>query len=427
MRCGVLAMLVAAGCGDNTPGDVFPPRCDGGSAAASAIPVVVRGYDQATIAHTEPRIVPWGAGMLVQAWQAPEVGFASSTDAGMSWTVAGAVSGLVGAPGDVSLATDARGTVYLVMVQLLDRTAGTLGPLILSRLSASDTQFPPPVSLGSTTAADKPAVAFDSEGRLVVLYSDRGTGALQFVRAADASASTFGDPVPITYAGSSVRFGGGRAAFCVDRNRVAAAPVRAVAWPPVARLRERSSGVWNVDDTGNTLGPEQDPACVVDGQDVWIAYAGYEAPPRVAEGGLESSLFPADSIDVLHSPDGGLHFDQHVRVTPPASATKYLFPEMVLTPTGRLELLYYQGEIGGALSVMRSTSAHGECGTWSTQPLATAGSFEVSRQTDDWLGDYFGVVADDRGVVAAFTDNSPGSCLLGGTCSTISSVRYDAR
>jgi hypothetical protein len=227
------------------------------------------------------------------------------------------------------------------------------------------------------------------------------------------------------FAGSSVLFDGKRSVFCVDKSGMAAAPVRAMAWPPVARLREDGSGAWEIDDSGSLVGPEQDPACVVDGEDLWIAYAAYDAAPRIAPD-LESDLFPADAIKVLHSKDGGLTFDYQARVTPPLSATKYLFPEMVQTPSGHLELLYYAGEVGGELSLMRSTSPRGGCSSWSSQTLADAGTFLTSRQTDDWLGDYFGVFATDHGIVAAFTDNGSGSCLFGGTCSTISSVSYDS-
>jgi hypothetical protein len=426
MRSVTLAIVFALGCGDNTTvsDSVFPASCDGGSGIATATPLVTRGYDLSDIAHTEPRVALWGANNLLQAWQGESVGFASSSDDGQTWTFDGTVDGSGGQPGDVSLATDANGTVYLVTVQLLDPSAGTLGPLLLSRLSPAGSAFTTPISVSTTSNADKPTVAFDSNGLLAIMYKDESSGALDFIRSTDASVSSFTDPLAMQFAGSSVLFDGKRAVFCVDKNGIAAAPIRAMAWPPVARLREDSSGTWDVDDSGSLVGPEQDPACVVDADNLWIAYAAYDAAPPIAPA-LESELFPADGIQVLHSKDGGLTFDYQARVTPPlSSATKYLFPEMVLTESGHLELLYYAGEVGGSLSLMRSTSPQGGCGTWSTQMLADAGTFQTSRQTDNWLGDYFGVLATGQGVVAAFTDNGSNSCLFGGTCSTISSVSY---
>ncbi len=73
---------------------------------------------------------------------------------------------------------------------------------------------------------------------------------------------------------------------------------------------------------------------------------------------------------------------------------------------------------------MRATSAGGDCNTWSGQQLASNGTFEPSRETKQWLGDYFGIVALEGAVVIAYADNSQPCDIGTGNCTRIMSARY---
>lgn len=424
LRSNVALLLVIAACGGSEPPpiDAGVIACEGGDGVATAVPTVVRTVSPGN-RDSEPRVAPWGTSAIV-AWQSTYfigVGFASSADGG-TWSPLDHLNGPEGETGDVSLATAANGTTFFIGIEVLDSSVDppSLAPLVKTQIALGATQFDPPVEIASALHADKPSIAFDESGRLVIFYDDV-LGAMTFIRAEDPAATTFAAPVPLHYSDMSL-FGGARPAICVDRNRVAVAPVRAATALGLSLVRETAPGSWDIVGVPTAdLPAYHDPGCVVDGNDLWIAYASFDTPggaPRVGRPETFMTQDAADSIRVIHSPDGGLTFDRDVRVTGPISATKYMFPEFVRTGSGQLELVYYEGVPDGAAALSRATSVNGDCNSWSRQQLASVGTFQLTRLSGSWLGDYFGVLALGHSIIAAFTDNS-------GMFSGISTVRYD--
>ena len=373
---------------------------------------------------SEPRVAPWGTSAIV-AWQSSYfigAGFASSADGGNTWNPLDHLNGPDGKTGDVSLATAANGTTFFIGTESLDSSSDSpsLAPLVGAHIGSGAMHFDPPVEIASAMHADKPSIAFDDSGRLVIFYNDV-LGGMMVMRAEDTAATTFAAPVPLHYSDMTL-FGGDRPAICVDRNRVAVAPLRAATAVGLSLVRETTPANWDILGVPTVDMPvNYDPGCVVDGNDLWIAYGSFNTPGVAHKVGRPETFTTqdaADSIRVIHSPDGGLTFDHDVRVTGPISATKYMFPEFVRTGSGQLELVYYEGVPDNAATLSRATSVTGDCNSWSHQQLASAGTLELSRISGRWLGDYFGVLAVDHSIIAAFTDNS-------GTSSAISTVRYD--
>jgi hypothetical protein len=144
----------------------------------------------------------------------------------------------------------------------------------------------------------------------------------------------------------------------------------------------------------------QDPTCAVHGSDVWIVYGTGQAAPSSATDA------PASAVEVVHSASGGATFDAPVTVSDGATGTQYLFPRLARDPSGKLEVVYYQGTTSAPVTLTRATSDAG--GAWSTSSLGGAGTFTLDRTIASWLGDMLGLASAGGSAFISYTDNSAG-------------------
>jgi hypothetical protein len=122
---------------------------------------------------------------------------------------------------------------------------------------------------------------------------------------------------------------------------------------------------------------------------------------------------PADVVGVVHSSNGGASFDAPVVVSDGAAGTLYLFPQIVKDPSGKLEIVYYQGADKMPATLTRATSDTGA--TWTTSALGSAGTFTLDRTLASWLGDYLGLGASAGSTFVSYTENSAGKAHIGFT------------
>jgi hypothetical protein len=364
--------------------------------------------------QAEPFVVLDGNGGVVVAWLGFEsyqasIGYAVSRDGGDTWTEPARIEApsqrLSSAP---VLAADSEGEIFLAWAGFHTEPTAPDEHVYLSRLDPIGEIFTVPAiasddGISTQRDFDKPWIITDASDDLLLTWADFtgfSTGTpptLAFARSSDGAAFARS-----TIAGDA---GFGNLAFpCLDRAAGTFAPVYVVHLAPNGGLTlERS------DNGGTSFTPHavpvtsvlfQDPRCVVSGDDVWITYASGTAFFSPSQNP------PADEVRVIHSSDGGQTFGPEVTVSDGDPGTQYLFPQLVRTGVGALEVVYYQGKVGSPGQLVRASSSDGSA--WATSIVADVGTFTVDRTTPDWLGDYLGLAAAGDALVVAYANNESG-------------------
>ena len=335
------------------------------------------------------------------------IGYAVSRDAGKHWTspktIATPNSGLASNPVVVA---DSQGRFTLAWLGFKVDFNNPDEHVYVSRLdNATDTFAAPVVASdddGKTTYdLDKPSLAVDATDAILLTWADfTGSGSgtpvsTKFARSADGQ--TF-QRVTVT---NDATFGN-LASLCVDTSAGASATLYLVHLGANGTVTLRTSvnqgQSWEIRPTPAVNTVFQDITCAVKGTKLWIAYASGTA---VFTPGQDS---PGDAVEVMYSANGGTSFDAPVKVSDGGAGVQYLYPKLVRAPSGKIEVVYYQGTLGAEAKMTLASSPDGK--TWSTSPIATAGTFTIDRTIASWLGAYVGFAAPGDKGYTSYADNS---------------------
>ena len=195
---------------------------------------------------------------------------------------------------------------------------------------------------------------------------------------------------------------GNLAYLCVDTSAGAGATLYMVHLGANGTVSLRTSvnqgQAWELRPTPATSTVFQDITCAVKGTNLFIAYASGAA---LFTPGEDS---PGDAVQIMHSANGGTAFDAPVTVSDGPAGDQYLYPRLVRAPSGKLQIVYYQGTKGNPAKLTLASSADGKA--WTTSPIADAGTFTVDRTIASWLGAYVGFAIPAEKGFATYADNS---------------------
>jgi hypothetical protein len=342
------------------------------------------------------------------------VGYAVSRDAGQTFTAPSYVKSPGGRFADNPVvAVDGQGRFSLAWLGFRFDFNAPDEHIYFSRLDAATETFPDPIVAsddGTSTTRDfnKPAITVDGSDNVLLTWADftgSNTGtpaALTLARSVDGVAFTRST---IT---NDATFGN-LAHLCVDRTAGASAPLNLVhlgSGGTITLRRSTDQGLtWKTLPTPATNVIYQDITCAAHGADLWITYASGTAQF------MSGNNTPGDAVSVLHSASGGATFDPVATASNGAAGTLYLFPRLVQSPAGALEIVYYEGLVGSPAKLMHATSPTGA--TWTVSKLADPGTFTLDRTIPSWLGDYLGLAATAKGLFSSYTENTQGKAHIG--------------
>ena len=360
--------------------------------------------------EVEPHIAQDGAGTLVAVWIAASsvlgktIGYAVSHDRGDHWTA----PVLIVAPGgrqstDPAVTSDRSGNFYL---SWYGSGSGVEDRIYVAKLAHATDVFGAPVEVSPSdpgySVLDKPWLTADGRDEIVVAWigsnADGSKSKLLTAKSRDSGA-TFQAVSVATDAPRRLPF------LCVDRALGAAAPLYLInvlgpSTPEKIELRTSSDAVtWSSPSVIANDAVHQDPSCAVSGNRLWVSYA--QGTLAASEAVTPEAL----SVRVLTSTNGGGSFSAAVPVNKGPAQAKYLLPDLTITPSGTLQVAYFQGVVDQAATLERALSIDGGT-TWSNSTIAAAGSFVSDRQSLRRLGDYVGQASDAQFTYVVFGDNS---------------------
>jgi hypothetical protein len=386
-----------------------------GTGGATGAPFTSKG---ASSYEAQTSLAAGANGTVVAVWIAffadgtSSIGYGVSRDGGAGWTAPAYLKSPGGRlASNPVVAVDGQGRAYVAWLGFT-ATGAADEHVYFAKLDASSTTFGAPVVASDDGTAghdfDKPSITVDANDNALLAWADFTnpvTPALTFARSADGATFTRS-----TIAGDTTF--GNLGYLCTDASAGPTAPIYAVHLAQGALLGLHKS----VDQgkTWSTAGAPGDknvvfqgPSCAVKGGDLWITYG---TGMYAATGATNA---PADVVGVVHSSNGGASFDAPVVVSDGAAGTLYLFPQIVKDPSGKLEIVYYQGADKMPATLTRATSDTGA--TWTTSALGSAGTFTLDRTLASWLGDYLGLGASAGSTFVSYTENSAGKAHIGFT------------
>ncbi len=405
------------------------PLGGGGDGGAPLITTTISVSEYSTSEH-EPQVVMTSQGRVVAAWNAfnydptsfYHLEYAISEDAGETW---GSVVSIplpdednIGS--NVTLDTSDDGTVFMAYATEYVNPAGVRSAqrVFLLRLLPSDPTFEAPVQITDPDAVvgvyDQPAVTVAQGGDILVTYGEapEDLGSLQLVvqRSTDGGV-TFSRTVPIPSGGPQYMnlfhpctSGDGADVYLLYVDS------------------DLGPALWASHDGGATFPEDQrvpvyDPAdathvstmvdgnCVVDGDDVWVVY-GTSSNPN----GTSTRVPRLDHVVVSHSTDRGATFELHTRAEDSSVGPHYLLPRIASLGGGVLDLAYYEGEgqDDAAATYRHARSFDGGVSFEPSEPVFGPLVYDLTRDSEQWLGDYMDLEAAPGRRFGVFTDNASG-------------------
>jgi hypothetical protein len=382
-----------------------------GGGAGGPIPASVMSTSGQTALESETSVAVGPDDVVAVAWIGLQPGGQStngyrfSADGGRTW---GAVSSL-DSPGarvasDPVLAFDAKGATWMSWVGYhVDQQGGPFDMHVYAASApAGTTAFGAPIDVsepGGAPQYDKPWITVTSKGTVLVTYAKTSTGGIFVSRSTDGGATWTRSMI--------VEDGGFRNLVypCTTSSRVY---VTYHAGGGIGlRWSDDDGATWP--DANKTAVAEQgeqpafdDPTCVAEGDEIWIAYGLSNDPFS------EATAAKLSSIRLAHSADGGKTIDRRSEAKDAAAAPFAMHPALAREDGGALDLVYYagakDGDTAGSYRLARSTDG-GE--TWAPSAvLAAPITFLQARGDKKWLGDYTGVAWKGGALYTSFADNS---------------------
>ncbi len=382
----------------------------GGTGGATGGPFTSEGGSSY---ETQTSVAADTAGGIVATWIAfsadntSAIGYAVSRDGGKTWTPPQKVE----SPGarlasNPVVVADSQGRFTLAWLGFRPDFANPDEHIYVSRLDAQTEKFASVVVASDddnkpTYDLDKPSLTVDATDALLLTWADfTGSGSgtpvsTKFARSSDGEIFN-----RVTVANDATF--GNLAYVCVDTTAGAGATLYMVHLGANGTVTLRTSvnqgQAWEIRPTPAMSTVFQDITCAVKGTSLWVGYASGAA---VFTPGEDS---PGDAVQVMHSANGGTTFDAPVKVSDGPAGDQYLYPRLVRAPSGKLQIVYYQGTDGNPAKLVLASSPDGK--VWSTSPVATAGTFTVDRTIASWLGAYVGLAIPGDKAYATYADNS---------------------
>jgi hypothetical protein len=342
------------------------------------------------------------------------VGYAFSTDGGTTFeppSVFASPSGAIASDPTVAVApdrsfhaawvgyrTDALGTPSAMHVYTAQAPPGAtrFGPAVEVTDPADDARY------------DKPWIQVTDAGTVVVVYQrvatpldvgvvaaqsqDGATWARSFV-ADDPSGAVFRDlAYPCASGGRLwVAYLAGETSFDV---RLARSDDGGQTWAPEIKVSEPGDPV-----------AFDDPSCVADGDDVWVAYGRTKDTPYD-----EAEVQKLDAIVLARSNDGGATIASRASVGDAAVAPYFMHPQIAREPAGALDLVYYTGgSDDDPNGTFRRSRAADPASSFAPSVQVDAPITFLSARADPrWVGDYPGVFALGTDLYMGYVVNASG-------------------
>jgi hypothetical protein len=395
-----------------------------GGTGGSTTPGPFTSQGDGTVREAECHVASDGARNLAAAWIGVRTdststnGYAISRDNGDTWSPPRHVEAPDGrVSSDPVLAIDGQGTTYLTFVGFRRQQSGIFPisdmHVYVSKLDPATGVFGAPIPASDDgqprdgVVLDKPWITTDADDNVLVTYLEASTQhiGLMIARSTD-HAQTFSQ----TTVTPGMTFNN-LAYPCVDRSHrggpifivFAGRDLMGLAGASLGFAKSLSGGTsWTMGAARAPGGAVyQDPSCAVHGDTFYMLYA-----QGADQGGSMTQTPLADSIALVRSTDGGASFGTPVTVSAGGTSDKYLLAQLAVAPTGRVEVVYYQGQVGQPAQLVRAWTSN--FATWTRATLAMPGSLTNDRAAAGWFGDYIGLAAPGGFVYTTYADNSSG-------------------
>ncbi len=363
------------------------------------------------------------SGLAAVAWismppsMVARIGYTFSSDGGATWAPPLTIESPAGRDGsDPVLAVTADGGFYLTWVGFRRDPQGNPFDMhvYVARAASGATTFQAPVAVSGADASafyDKPWIAVTNQGTAVVTYSRQSNSGLALVASRSADGKAWQESVIAE-----------DPSFSSFRNLAypCAAKTGARLWVTYPRMGPSGTvqaiELVHSDDQGATWSNEvhvstspkealayEDPACVAEGDEVWVSYGLSTDFP-----GVETTA-RLDGIRLARSTDGGATFDLRLDAHDPVSAPGYLLPALAREDDGSLDVVYYAGDVDGDVGSLRR--ARLPVGAASFEPSVVVDPaliFNLQRGSALWLGDYIGTAWSGGRLYTAYVTNDSG-------------------
>jgi hypothetical protein len=424
--------LVIAACGgkeevppDSTTGAAGGAGGDGGGGTSPTLDAVLSASNLSSSEH-EPQVIVTNKGRVVVSWVGFDadgfrVAYRISDDLGATWgpPTAADLPADDNIASNATLATDATGAVYLCYGAEFKDAADQRSHqrVLLAKAEAGDSAFGAAQEVTDPTLEvgvyDQPAITVTSSGTLLVTYG-QGSKDLSSVvlvtRTSDDGGNTWTSSIPLPSEGSFTyqnlvhpcvsRDGGAIYFYYLDGNAGLVlwhSDDGGESWPPGNRTTVQAPS------ESNTFSIPLDGNCVADGKEVWAAYGLTDQP--VVQGQVVPRL---THVRLAHSSDGGKSIDRRTTIEDGAVGPYYLLPRIASEGGGTLDVTYYAGTGAGDAhaSYRRARSTDGGQSFGPSVVVREPVTFELSRTTQRWFGDYMGLTFAQSALFAAYVDNS---------------------
>jgi hypothetical protein len=409
---------------DQGPTDSRAPTGESSVDAPSSEGPILISQSSKTTFEAETHLVAGSDGKLLAVWMGfPQGsllnGYARSDDDGRTWSAPMSAPG--SSFGDPVATRGADGSFYY---GYLDGICGAAeacsnGHVWVARMAPSSTTFGARVDVSPadpTEFYDKPWMMTASDGTLLVTFngtvgqSPNNVASIVVARSSDGTSWTRAYAVPKQARGVLAQVPHACTSPTGSRMWIAyidsTSPIYAsIRWSDDLGLTWPNANV----SSGFALPSEAaalqsyDLRCVGRDDDVWLLYG-------LASGSSSASAIPPlDEIHVAHSSDGGKTWPKRTVIQ--ETGLQYLRPEIVLEPSGAIDLIAYtgakEGDANGRVRAWRSTDAAASFAPLTTlvQPIRFTGD----RSGSAWIGDYGGLAFASGEILATVVDNSSGS------------------
>ena len=373
---------------------------------------------------SETHVVVAPTGRTLAVWMrigfsGVENAYAVSGDRGATFPAASTLEGTA-TKGDPVAAAGPDGSLYYGFLGgVCARSGCAQGHVWVARMAPDASTFGPPVDASPADPEefyDKPWLMMGPDNALILVVAARrgaypsNVDRILAARSVDGQVWTHAAVVPTGPVGqlagiphACVSHSGTRLwVLHVDSTSPTWATLRwsddlGATWPTA----NASTGFALLEDANGLQ--SYDLRCAGEGDDVWVQYG-------VADGvGTTTAIPPLARVTVAHSPDGGTTWDRRTQVNP--EETLVLRPELVLEPSGALDVVAYtgaaEGDPTGDVHWWRSTD--GGVTFEDRGPLHSPILFTGERDGTAWVGDYSGLAVDGVDLFATFVDNTSGS------------------
>jgi hypothetical protein len=398
------------------PDDAISPL---DAAPDAAVPLAISSSTKTT-SESETHLAIAPDGRVLVAWiglgKVFGTGYAFSPDRGATFAAPELIAGNLGDP---VVASGPDGSFYLgYLAGTCAAGSCTNGHVYIRKALPGSSTFGAEVDISEGNPAhfyDKPWLMRTGAGDLVAIFAQRAGNypnnldAIVAARSTDGVAWTRTFVVPIQPMGNLA----GIPHACASRGGARVWTVFVDSQSAIGgtlRWSDDGGATWPAANQGQTfsltaetsLVQSFDYRCAGEGDDVWVMYGIGTGP------GTEEAISPLSKIVVAHSGDAGKTFDR--RTTIELAGALYLRPELVVEPSGALDVMMYRGDKendpGGRVERLRSTDG----GKTFAAPVVELDPmlFDPSRATPTWIGDYSGLVPDGTDVLMSYVANADG-------------------